>query len=118
AEDAARELARNTGAVVAVTGPVDFVTDGARGWRVANGHALMPRVTALGCSLTGLVGALLAGAEDRARATVAALAFFGLAGERAGAIAAGPGSFQVALLDALAAITPAELTAGARVSEA
>ncbi|TCO71653.1 hydroxyethylthiazole kinase [Rhodovulum euryhalinum] len=118
AEDAARALAQRTGAVVAVTGPVDFVTDGPRGWRVANGHPTMPRVTALGCSLTGLVGAFLAGAVDRAQATVAALAYFGLAGERAGAVAAGPGSFQVALLDALAAITPEDLAAGARVEPA
>ncbi|GAA0296251.1 hydroxyethylthiazole kinase [Rhodovulum strictum] len=118
AEEAARALACSTGAVVAVTGPVDYVTDGARGWRVANGHPAMPRVTALGCSLTGLVGAFLAGAEDRATATVAALAYFGLAGERAGETAAGPGSFQVALLDALATITPDALTAGARVQAA
>lgn len=118
AEDGARALARRTGAVVAVTGPVDFVTDGAREWRVANGHPLMPQVTALGCSLTGLVGAFLAGAADPAQATVAALAYFGLAGERAGAVAAGPGSFQVALLDALAAITPEDLDAAARVEAA
>lgn len=114
AESAARDLAQRTGAVVAVSGPVDFVTDGARAWRVLNGHALMPRVTALGCALNGVIAAFLVG-QDRLEATVAALAFYGLAGERAAQGAGGPGSFQVAFLDALQALTPEDLRQGARI---
>ena len=77
----------------------------------------MPRVTALGCSLNGVIAAFLAGQPPDARlaATVAAMAYFDLAGEAAGAIAAGPGSFQPAFLDALAQLTPEALTASARV---
>ena len=116
AEAAARDLARRSGAVVAVSGPVDYVTDGAQAFRIANGHALMPRVTALGCSLNGVIAAFLVG-QPALPATVAAMAFYGLAGERAGD-AAGPGGFQAAFLDALYTVTPAHLTAGARVSRA
>ncbi|SFI23398.1 hydroxyethylthiazole kinase [Albimonas pacifica] len=118
AEDGARALARRSGAVVAVTGPVDFVTDGTRALRVANGHGLMPKVTALGCSLTGVVAAFLATGEDPLDAAAAALAFYGLAGERAAQGATGPGGFAVAFLDALHALTPAELDAGARIEAA
>ena len=114
AETAARALARRTGAVVAVSGPVDFVTDGASAYRVLNGHALMPCVTALGCSLNGVIAAFIAG-QERLGATVAALAYYGLAGERAAQGAAGPGSFQTAFLDALHALTPDDLHHGARV---
>lgn len=114
AETAARDLARRTGAVVAVSGPIDFVTDGASAYRVSNGHALMPCVTALGCSLNGVIAAYLVG-QDRLGATVAALAYFGLAGERAAQGAAGPGSFQTAFLDALHVLTPDDLRHGARV---
>ncbi|MCM2563692.1 hydroxyethylthiazole kinase [Lutimaribacter sp. EGI FJ00015] len=117
AEGAARDLARATGAVVAVTGAQDYATDGEAGYRVDNGHALMPRITVMGCSLTGVVGAFLVG-QSPLSATVAALAYYGLAGERAGAQAAGPGSFQPAFLDALYALTPQEVTAGARVTRA
>jgi hydroxyethylthiazole kinase len=119
AEAAARDLAQRTGAVVAVSGPVDYVTDGtaAGGWRVANGHPLMPRVTALGCSLNGVIAAFLVG-QPPVQATVAALAFYGLAGERAAAVAAGPGSFQPAFLDALCRLRPDDLTHGARVARA
>lgn len=117
AEDAARDLAQRTGAVVAVSGAVDYVTDGSAAYRVANGDALMPRVTALGCSLNGVIAAFLPG-QPALPATVAALALYGLAGEQAAQSAKGPGSFQTAFLDALAALTPETLTTGARVSRA
>ncbi|SEO03274.1 hydroxyethylthiazole kinase [Pseudorhodobacter antarcticus] len=117
AEASARDLAARCGAVVAVSGPVDYVTDGVQSFRVANGDALMPRVTALGCSLNGLIAAFLVG-QPALPATVAALAYFGLAGQRAAQAASGPGSFQVAFLDALDALTPQDVTAGAKVSRA
>lgn len=117
AEAGARALAQSSGAVVAVTGPVDYVTDGNRAMRIANGHALMPRVTALGCSLTGVVAAFCAVA-DPFEATVAALATFGVAGDIAAETAAGPGSFAVALLDALHGLTPQMLDSRARVEAA
>jgi hydroxyethylthiazole kinase len=118
AETVARRLARRTGAVIAVTGPVDFVTDGKRAARVRGGSALMPKVTALGCALTGVLGAFLAAVEDPYAATVGALAYYARAGERAAETATGPGSFAAAFMDALAAVDPADLSAHARVGEA
>jgi hydroxyethylthiazole kinase len=117
AEGAARALARRSGAVVAVSGPVDYVTDGAAAFRVANGDALMPRVTALGCALNGVIAAFLVD-QPPMDATVAALASYGLAGERAAAVAHGPGSFQPAFLDALHGLTPEAARLGARVAAA
>ncbi|MEO0682276.1 MAG: hydroxyethylthiazole kinase [Pseudomonadota bacterium] len=117
AEAGARELAARTGAVVAVTGPVDFVTDGARAVRIANGDPIMPRVTALGCALTGVVAAFAAVAPAF-EATAAALAYYGAAGEAAARTAQGPGSFQVAFLDALHAMTGEDLDATARIAPA
>ncbi len=71
----------------------------------------MPRVTTLGCGLSALVAAFVAAnPEAPMGATTAALACFAIAGERAGDTAPGPGSFQVALLDALYQLTPADLT--------
>lgn len=102
AEDAAKRLAASQGAVIAVTGPVDFVTDGERAVRISGGSMLMPKVTALGCSLTALIGAFVAVEPDAPfDATVAALATFAAAGEVAGRNADGPGAFAMQLLDAL-----------------
>jgi hydroxyethylthiazole kinase len=110
AREAALQLARETGAVVAVTGEQDLVTDGKRVTWVEGGHPLMPRVTTLGCSLTGVVAAFIAEAEDPFVATVAALACYAKAGELAGQDAKGPGSFAVAFLDALYGLDAQALT--------
>lgn len=117
AEEAAHDLAARSGAVVAVSGPVDYVTDGVQAWRIANGDAMMPRVTALGCSLNALIAGFVVG-QPALPATVATLAYFGLAGERAAKGATGPGSFQVGFLDALYSLSPQDVTAGAKVSRA
>ncbi|MFV0410242.1 MAG: hydroxyethylthiazole kinase [Paracoccus sp. (in: a-proteobacteria)] len=117
AESGARMLASRTGGVVAVTGPVDFVTDGTRSYRIANGHPLMPRVTAFGCALTCLNGAFIAG-QPHLEGTVATLAAFGIAGEVAGAEANGPGRFAPAFIDALAALSPGMVDERARVTPA
>jgi len=116
AEAAARELARRHKAVIAVTGEIDFVTDGARASHIYGGSPLMPQVTALGCSLTALIGAFAAvSPDDTFTASLAALALFAVAGERAARSAAGPGSFSWQFLDALAALTPEALDAEVRI---
>jgi hydroxyethylthiazole kinase len=117
AREAAQALARRFGVIVAVSGPVDLITDGARIALVRNGHPLMARVTALGCALSGLVGGFLASWPDPLEACVAAFVVFGLAGEQAAAKAQGPGSLAMHLLDALYVMDEATLVSGARVEE-
>lgn len=115
AASAARQLAMRTGGVVVATGATDYVTDGTRGLYIDNGHPWMPKVTALGCSLTGVVAAFVAVHASALEATAAALAYYGLAGEIGAAHAHGPGSFQVAFVDALHAISAPQLDACARI---
>ncbi|MGE0116550.1 MAG: hydroxyethylthiazole kinase [Dongiaceae bacterium] len=100
--EAARALARRTGAVVAVTGAVDYVTDGERTAACHNGHPLMTRVTGMGCTASALVGACLAVEPDPLTAALHGLAILGVAGELAAEHASGPGTLQVDLYDVLA----------------
>ncbi|MEV4620131.1 hydroxyethylthiazole kinase [Asanoa sp. NPDC049573] len=109
AAESARTLARRTGGVVAVSGPVDFVTDGERESRIANGDAMITQVTGGGCALAGVMAAFAAVDEDRFATTVAALAAYSVAAELAARQATGPGSFAVAFVDALAALTERDL---------
>lgn len=102
--DAATALAQACGAVVAVTGVVDYVTDGRKVLAVANGDPVMGRVTAMGCALTTLIAGFLAVEPDPLTATAHALAVLGVAGEVAAERAQGPGSFRTNLLDVLAAL--------------
>ncbi|HEY0246948.1 MAG TPA: hydroxyethylthiazole kinase [Gryllotalpicola sp.] len=110
---AAVELAGTYGSAVAVSGPVDVITDGRRIVRGANGHALLTRVTGGGCALGAVMAAFLALRDEPLTATVAAVTAYNLAAERAADGAAGPGDFAVRFLDALAAIRPAEVEQGA-----
>jgi hydroxyethylthiazole kinase len=98
------DLARRTGAVVAVSGVVDYVTDGSTTYEVPGGHPLMTKVTGVGCSLGGLIAAYVGALDDPLRATASASAVLALAGRRAGETNRGTGSFAVALLDELSTI--------------
>lgn len=109
-------LAQRHGCVVAMTGLEDFVTNGRHHYRLTGGHALMPKVTTLGCGLSALAAGFVASNRERPfEASIAALACFSLAGSRAGEHAIGPGSFQVALLDALYQLTPNDLSTFAQL---
>jgi len=115
AADTAKILAEELQTTLAITGPVDLITDGQQVVRVSNGHPLMGYVTGTGCTATTAIGAFLAVDNDPVSATATALAFFGLAGEVAGQAASAPGSFMIQLLDALYTITPDELKEGCKI---
>jgi hydroxyethylthiazole kinase len=103
---AAKMVARDIDSVAAITGPVDLVTDGDRVIRCSNGHPLLGLVTGTGCAATAAIAAFNSVTSDSLEAAAAGLAFFGLAGELAGAKGNSPGSFMMSLLDALHEITP------------
>ena len=118
--DSAKALALHSGAVVSVSGPVDYITDGKELVRVSNGHPIMPRVTAMGCTASAVTAAFLAvtgrnGAEPghdvrsgngesdpRLEAAASAMLAMGIAGETAAKDCKGPGTFVPLFIDALA----------------
>lgn len=110
-----RECAQATGTVVAMTGPVDVVAEDRRVFLVGNGNPMMDRLSGTGCMAASVTGAFAAIADDYAVSSAAALAAFGLAGERAAAGARGPYSFRTALFDELSVLTPGDLAEHARL---
>jgi hydroxyethylthiazole kinase len=93
------------------TGVVDRIETEDRSLSVAHGHELMSRVTGLGCASSALVAACRAVEPDPVIAAAAALTAYGIAGEIAAERAAGPGSFAMHLVDALAGLDEAALKA-------
>ena len=76
------ELARQIQCVVAVSGAIDVITDGAQTILVRNGCKTMARITGSGCMLTTLIGAFCGANKDAAfHATSLAIAVMGIAGE-------------------------------------
>jgi hydroxyethylthiazole kinase len=112
----ARTAASRLGLVASVTGAVDHVSDGNAVAAVSNGHPLLASVSGTGCMSSAVTGCFLAVAATPFDGAVEALVAFGVAGEDAARVAAGPGSFHVALYDALAALDPATLSERAKVA--
>ncbi|MBM4248126.1 MAG: hydroxyethylthiazole kinase [Euryarchaeota archaeon] len=114
-EQITREYASRLGTVVAMTGPADFLSDGRRTLRVDNGHPLMGRFSGSGCMAASVTGAFAAVSKDRVAATAAALAAFGVAGEKAAVRNTTPYGVRMAIFDELFNLSPAELAERARV---
>jgi hydroxyethylthiazole kinase len=78
----AKRFAKATGAIIAISGAIDIVTDGERAYCIYNGHPMMSSITGTGCQLSALTAAYVAtnpGAE--LEATVAAFCAMGVCGE-------------------------------------
>lgn len=99
--NAAKQLAHQHQCTVVISGATDYVVSTDKVCALDNGHAMMPRVTGMGCSHTALTGAFAAVCEDTWEAALAATAVLGVAGELAAEKSAGPGSLQLNLLDSL-----------------
>ena len=117
--ETARLLARQTGAVVAVSGPIDVVTDGEQTILLRNGCATMARITGSGCMLTSMLGAFC-GADPAHpfEATCAAIAAMGVAGdlaeERRLQNGTGNTTFRTDLIDAVFNLTEEQLNGRVR----
>ena len=118
--DSARRIAaqaRELGAVVAVTGAVDLVTDGTTCYAVRNGRPEMGRVTGTGCQLSALLTAFLAiQPSNPLEAALGAVCAMGLAGALAWArMAAGDGNaaYRGRIIDAVYHLSGQALEKGA-----
>lgn len=114
-EKIASQFAKQAGLTVVVSGVNDIVTDGKHNFLVENGHPMMGRISGTGCMAASVTGAFAAVSDDPVIASTAALAAFGIAGEKAAAGARGPYSFKIALFDEMAALKPEDLVSCARI---
>jgi len=102
AREVAVEVARRFGTVVAVTGKVDYISNGREVYTVepksSVADEVIRRVTGLGCIVSALIGAYLA-VEEPLKAAVAGIATFKAVAEKAAEESTYPGSFNVKLCD-------------------
>jgi hydroxyethylthiazole kinase len=113
--EAVRGLAARYHCTAAATGRKDMVGDESRVVGIENGHRWFTQITGAGCMSTAVVAAFAAVERDALGATVSALLCYGIAGEIAAERSQGVGSFKVALMDALFALSPAQLRERAKV---
>lgn len=112
----ATQLSRDTGAVVAISGPTDIVVSADRIVRLTNGHPYLTQVTGGGCALGAVIAAFASVGSDRLETTAAAVSVYTVAADLAAENSSGPGSFAVNFLDALANVTSDDLRVRATFS--
>ena len=111
----AGRLAVNTGSIVAVSGPIDIITDGVKTVLLRNGCATMARITGSGCMLTSMIGAFCgSNREDYFSAVCCAMAVMGISGEiaekRRLKNGTGNATFRTDLIDAVFNMNSEELS--------
>lgn len=111
----AKTLAQEYELTVAITSARDIISDGERVMAVDNGHPMLKTITGTGCMATTMIAAFAAVEDDYLLAATGGLVSFGLAAEIAAREARGPGSFKVALFDALYNLTAEQVMEGAKV---
>lgn len=98
---AAQSLAKQANTIVAISGEIDYITDGVRTIAVEGGDILMTRVVGTGCALSAVVAASCALSGDRLQHVATACALIKQAGKTATQRCRGTGSFISEFLDVL-----------------
>lgn len=116
--ETAKKFALKTGAVIAVTGKTDIVTDGTKTFLINNGNKMMSSITGTGCQLSALMTAFAAAnKDDILTACAAAVCTMGLCGEKgAGRMTSldGNSSYRNYIIDAVYNLTGDDLERGAK----
>lgn len=105
----AEAVARALKTIVVMTGEIDYITDGSRGYTISVGTPLLTRVTGTGCSLSALVAGMIGATVDTLEAAATACYLVALAGEIAAEKVTGIGSFAVQYLDEISNLSPERL---------
>ena len=113
-----KDFAAKSGAIVAVTGAIDLVSDGKSCYVIRNGRPEMGRITGTGCQLSGMMTAfVVANPDNRLEAAAAAVCAMGLAGEIGWShMAEGDGNstYRNRIIDAIYNMGGESLNGGAR----
>lgn len=115
AVEAGQHLAKETGAIVLMTGETDYIFSDTVEVATKNGTPLLGRITGAGCALGALTAAFAGLGGSPLWAAVAASSVFSVAGELAVRESAGPGTLAVRLLDQLYNLSVDQLRETARI---
>ena len=99
-----KEAAKAYQCIFAMTGAVDYVSDGVRALMINGGNPLMARITGAGCMTTTLVAACVAVSEDKMEGAMLGLIIMGQAAELSAGLLEkkdGPGMFKIRLFDSV-----------------
>jgi hydroxyethylthiazole kinase len=103
ASEFAKKLSLSTGAVIAITGATDIVSDREKSYIIKNGHPMMSKISGTGCMLSAITGAFAATGKNVMDSCAAAVCAMGICGEEAYEkvmkSGSGTSSFKMHLID-------------------
>lgn len=76
-----KQLAKELNTVIAVSGAVDYITDGTREAHISNGTPLLTKITGTGCMTTALIGCCLGAGISAFESAITSLLSMGIVGE-------------------------------------
>ncbi len=114
----AKSFAKQTNAVIAITGAIDIVANHEKAYVIRNGHPKMSKITGTGCMLSAMTTAYItSNSNNILEATAASVCAMGLCGQLAHAKMqanqGGNASFRMYLIDAIDNLTADTLDKGA-----
>ena len=98
--DAALKLSLMTNSIVAMTGKVDYVSDGKDTYKLENGTANLDCISGSGCMLSSVTGCYVGANGANIDAVISAVSAFNIAAELITG-SEGPGTFKARLFDSL-----------------
>ncbi|MCI1999518.1 MAG: hydroxyethylthiazole kinase [Clostridia bacterium] len=118
--DFAKKLSKKTGAVIAISGEIDIISDENNAYIIKNGHAEMSNVTGTGCMLSSVLGVFCAAnLDDILDACAVAVSSYGYAGELAYRkmveTDSGTASFRMFLIDYVSKMNAEIFKGGAKI---
>lgn len=113
-------LSQQTGAVIAITGAIDIISDKNKTYIIMNGCQEMSGITGTGCMLSAITGAYVAANPDNVLdATACAVAIMGYSGElakeRVMQEQSGNGSIHIYIIDFLSRMNQETLNGGIHI---
>ncbi len=117
-EEIVKTVAQKYDCIVALSGKIDYISDGQKIAKIDNGTPLFPKITGSGCLLSAVIGAFLSLDDDNLTLCVNACTSYAIAGQKAGEKLKDyeTGQFYVSLLDNLALIDDEIVRKYAKVS--
>jgi hydroxyethylthiazole kinase len=114
----AKDVASKYNCIVAISGEIDYISDGIKVAKIDNGTVLFPKITGSGCLLSAVCGAFLTLGEDSFDLTVNACTAYAISGQitQENLSDNQTGQFYIGLLDNLAKIDDKTVERYAKVS--
>lgn len=115
-----KNIAEKLDTTIAVSGPIDIVSDGKEVYALKNGDAMMANITGTGCMLGCIMGAYVA-IDNPLTAAITATSVMSIAGQKAAQITRennqGTGSFGTYLIDELSKMDASTFNGYAKIEK-